>query len=71
MPKNPKNIANHLFILTTSPRIKIDSRVENTGERNVSETTVAKGNNDRDKYTKNKAIVPLAALVKCKPGFFV
>ena len=24
-----------------------------------------------DKYTKNRATVPLAALVKCKPGFFV
>ena len=46
MPKNPKNIANHLLILTTSPRIKIESRVENTGERNVSETTVASGNNE-------------------------
>ena len=70
MPKNPKNIANHLLILTTSPRIKIESRVENTGERNVSETTVASGNNERDKYTKNRATVPLAGSCKMQAWFF-
>ena len=36
-------IAVHLLLLTTSPKINIDSNVVNIGDANVRDTVVAKG----------------------------